>query len=168
MSPVGNYLLGNRAGPSCHISSLTHEMCHLAEREIPKLLEKPNCSWGFTYGKYWECLGQSGYESQTDQSVLREARVWAYQWSLHQTLGIPIEDDEEDNNIEGLVSSAVYMDAFFIYRNKRIDPNLEFRQKEKEGLKALAAEVQELSRTRFTFDDFKRNWNEHMAALKAA
>lgn len=43
------YLLGGRAGPiDCiSIEYLLHEMCHLAEREKDKLIEKPASSWGF-------------------------------------------------------------------------------------------------------------------------
>lgn len=37
----GNYLLGGSAGPETHVSNLLHEMGHLAEREIDKLLLKP-------------------------------------------------------------------------------------------------------------------------------
>ncbi len=43
----GKYVLGCLAGPVYHLSHMIHEMGHLAEREIPKLLEKPNCGWGY-------------------------------------------------------------------------------------------------------------------------
>ncbi len=50
------YLLGGRAGPiDCiSIEYLLHEMCHLAEREKDKLIEKPSSSWGFSLGKFWQ------------------------------------------------------------------------------------------------------------------
>ena len=82
------YLLGGRAGPiDCiSIEYLLHEMCHLAEREKDKLIEKPASSWGFSLGKFWQINNQSGWECSTDQAVLREARVWSYQLSLARAL----------------------------------------------------------------------------------
>ena len=49
------YLLGGRAGPpdAISIQNLLHEMCHLAEREKDKLIEKPSSGWGFSLGKFW-------------------------------------------------------------------------------------------------------------------
>jgi hypothetical protein len=88
LNSLNEYVLGCMAGPSICLSNLCHEMAHFAEREVHKLCQMPAAGWGYTHGKYWEICGQSGYEPTTDQAVQREARCWAYQWSIINEYGI--------------------------------------------------------------------------------
>lgn len=163
----GDYVLGCRAGPSIHISNLIHEMAHLAEREIPKLLEKPYKGWGFSFGKYWEFGGRSGHEPNTDQSVLRELRVWAFQWSIQQHYKIK---DKESKTIFDLVSSIVWLPAFVYFKHKRISKEerelLKYDQSEKKAIELAAEEVRIMSNTDFTFECFCDNWFTRMKILK--
>jgi hypothetical protein len=152
------FKLGCVAGPSVELSNLLHEMCHLAEREKDKLLLRPHSAWGFTFGKYWELLGQSGYEAQTDQSVLREARVWSYQLSLSRELGI-------EESAEELVSSAVYLDAFCLFKFNHIAKGKPYRERERETLQVLAKLVEDQTEV-FTFERFEQDWFERMELLK--
>lgn len=153
----GNYILGLRAGPVIDITHLFHEMGHLAEREISKLLKKPYSGWGYTHGKYWEIAGKSGYEALTDQAVQREARVWAYQLSLQKYYNLNI-------SVESAVSSAVYLDAFLYYKIELVR-NLHYSLQNVTRLKYLAAQVEELHQTTFTIDVFKSAWQERMELL---
>lgn len=168
----GDFILGCMAGPSCNIGNLLHEMSHLAEREIPKLVKRPYDSWGYSFGKYWEILGRFGYESNTDQSVRREGRIWAYQYSLHLHFDVPTDEDYEEEGVErlstiSLVNSAIYLEAFYIYKNK-CDPQktLEYTEREIFAIECLSKEVKQMSDTDFSFDRFVENWNLRMTALK--
>lgn len=162
----GNFILGGRAGPGVEVSNLVHEMAHLAEREIPKLLEKPNFAWGFSFGKYWEVFGQSGFEPQTDRSVLRERDVWAYQISIchHYGISLETEDEEGEEEIYQVIKSAVYLPAFCLYA-RNLYGHLDYKDREEKALRHLAAEVKELSETKFTFDRFCDEWYKRMKAL---
>lgn len=166
----GNFVLGCKAGPHYHVSNLAHEMCHFAELEIPRILKKPHSGWGFKYGKYWQIGMASGYEPQTDQSVRREIRTWAYQWSLMQAMQIPIDD--EDDSLLNLVSSSVYLHAFANYKWAVIPAEereeMGYRESENKTIEIMADEVLHLSKTLFTFDNFRKNWNERLELLKAA
>ena len=155
------YLLGGRAGPiDCiSIEYLLHEMCHLAEREKDKLIEKPASSWGFSLGKFWQINNQSGWECSTDQAVLREARVWSYQLSLARALDYNL-------NAQSLVESAQYLPAFCYFKYKRVkDSKLKFDEMEQEALFILANLVEEQTK-QYTFEEFEKNWFERMELLK--
>lgn len=159
-----NFVLGCRAGPVIDASNLIHEMGHLAEREIPKLLERPGGGWGFTMGKHWRIGYQEGYEFQTDQSVQREKRVWAYQWSILKHYGIK-------ESLRDLLRSARFLAAFDLYTHRIIKehPELEkvtYGNRQNAILAHLRKEVLELSRTEFTFQRFCQEWQNRMMALK--
>jgi hypothetical protein len=158
----GNYVLGCRAGPGIHISNLYHEMSHLAEREIAKLLEKPNRNWGYGWGQYWEIAGQSGFEYQTDQSVQREKRVWAYQLSIEKHYGIYTQNIKNDNAPPEVVLARIapFLPAFPLYIGRQ------GLKDEKAAIQFLADEIRELSETAFTFKHFCDAWFERMKALK--
>jgi len=157
----GLYLLGCRAGPSVEVENLLHEMAHLAEREKEKLLEFSPYNWGYSYGQYWEVAGRSGHEARTDQSVRREGRIWAYQLNLIRYFGTPKTARE-------LVGSAVYMEAFYIYKNRvlRGFEQFDYKEKENKALDIFAEEVEQLADTEFTLDAFNTNWHERMELLR--
>lgn len=145
------FVIGPWAGPESNIANLFHEMCHFAERPIEKLQKFPVYAWGFTFGKYWELCGQSGYEPQTDQAVRTEQRVWAFQRSVQKHYGI--EEDPYDT-----VSAATYINAFTMYL-------LGQGKTDQEKLKILAAETEIMSNNEFSFDKFKKDWNHRIEIL---
>ncbi len=145
------FVLGCRAGPSVEISNLFHEMGHFAEREIPKLLKRPLGSWGYKFGKPWSCLGRSGFEPNTAQSVYREFRIWAFQVNLEHHYGL-------ETDIEDLIDSAVYLPAFYLYK-------MEIKS-EKEKLAIACEEVKLLSKTDFTLKVFNEAWLVRLDLLK--
>lgn len=147
------YLLGCRAGPEKSISHLFHEMCHLAEREKRVIKQRPFTSWGFKRGKPWSIGWQSGFEPQTDQQVMREARVWAYQLSLQREFDI-------DESAFDLCRSAVYLPAFCHFQYGRV--NL---RKEEDAIQTLASIVEYMSET-YTYEKFVKEWNSRMEILK--
>jgi hypothetical protein len=155
------YLLGCRAGPETSVEYLLHEMAHLSERELPKVLERPYASWGFSRGKYWEVYGQSGYEPQTDQSVMREARTWSFQLSLMRELGLEITAQE-------LVESAVYLPAFCNFKFKAVPSwkDKSYRDSEQAAKEILAQKVEEETSI-YSFNEWEKRWFERMNALKA-
>jgi hypothetical protein len=151
------YLLGCKAGPGTHVEYLLHEIAHLAEREIPKLLEFPQ-NWGFYYGKFWEATTHMGYHSgwepETDASVLREARVWGYQLSIMRHYQLPITSKE-------LASSAVYLPAFCLYKYKRANV-----KEDDAALEQLSKLIDENSKI-YTHAHFIEAWNTRMETLKS-
>lgn len=98
----GNVIIGCKAGPSLEVSNLLHEMSHLVEIDKPRLTQ---FGWGLKNGTFWQIGNQSGYVPHTNQSVLREMRVWAFQYNIEQHLGI-------NTTIKELVSAATYLPAF--------------------------------------------------------
>lgn len=155
----GEYVLGCMAGPSCDILNLFHEMGHLAEREIEKLILRPWMGWGYGQGRYWEVGNRFGFEPMTDQSVRREARIWAFQLSLQRHFGI--EKTPYDT-----VSSVEFMDAFGIYAQNEIKGiNPYFTETKKQVIQHLANWVEKMSNEEYTFERFCTDWNERMIAL---
>ncbi len=146
LNEKNNFVLGCRAYDT-EPENLVHEMCHLAEREIPKLLEKPSNGWGFYLGKYYKIGVHWGFEPQNDKAVKREARVWAFQYNVLQSVGL-------DTTIDDLVSSAPYLSSFFLYRGEN----------DKERLSYLKDEVMELTNT-YTLVKFEADWVERMKIL---
>jgi len=151
-------------------------MGHLADREVPKLVKRPYSGWGYSYGKYWELMGRSGYEPQTDQSVVREGNIWAFQYSLHKHYNLKIESEFRDveldpeHQVYELVSPAIYMGAFFIYAS-RFNPfplpkDMSLKERDEFALHKLADYVMELEDTKFSFENFVMAWSERMEALK--
>lgn len=153
------YILGLRAGPDSGISNLVHEMGHLAEREINKLVERSPYAWGYYMGKPWQVLNQSGVEPQNDKSVFREARVWAYQLSVLRHFGLM------DETVEEMVSPAVYLSAWWLYAKRVTGASY---SKEKEAVRILAKYVAKLASTKFTFENFCINWKIRMKALASS
>ncbi len=163
----GKYGLGFSAGGPV-IDILLHEICHLAEREEDKLLEFPLTGWGFSHGQYWEIGHKSGYEPQTDQSVMREARVWAYQLNLHKKYGL------NDDPLE-MVGSATFLPAFchfqfkfnkYAYNCRELGEERDYLATEKFALTKLANLVQDWSRNFYTLERFEFEWNKRMEMLK--
>ena len=167
----GNYCLGCQSGPRIHVSNLIHEMCHLAEREVDKLLKKPYNAWGYSFVQYWELLGRSGYESQNAKTVHREKRVWAFQLSVEKELGIrDIEDadDPEESHAYSLVKSAIYLDAFMWYKREVLTENQleDYSKGEQQAIQILSEEVDRLSEKDFTYARFCDDWFHRMELLK--
>lgn len=147
------YILGLMAGPSCELQNLIHEMCHLVEIDKKRLIKKPKSSWGLSLGKYWQIGTQWGYEPQTDQSVQREMRVWAYQHAISNALSL------EEGSTKELVKSATWLDAFFIYRYQTVKVNTDF-----EALSIMASQVEELSNI-YNYDRFCQEWHDRMKLI---
>lgn len=164
----GNYCLGCMTGPRIHESNLIHEMCHLAEREVEKLLEKPYNSWGYSFGQFWELLGRSGYESQNSKPVHREKRVWAFQLSVEKELGIRDVEDEEDTHAYSLARSAPCLDAFMWYKREVLTEEQckDYVKAEKQAVQILADEIERLSQTEFTYARFCEQWFHRMELLR--
>lgn len=138
-------VIGCRAGPSLIVTALIHEMCHLVEIDRPRMNQ---FGWGLSHGKYWEIGSHSGYEFHTNQSVLRECRVWAFAKNVQDAFGI-----QED--LEEVVSSATYLGAFHFMPGKG----------DKEKLKSVANEVKK-GLPKYTFELFKKEWRERMEYLE--
>lgn len=157
----GNFVLGCRAGPEVGVEYLLHEMAHLADRSIEKLLLKPSYGWGYYTGKPWYIAGQSGIEPYNDKAVLTEARCWAYQVSLMQHYNMPTD-------VQDIVDSVVYISAFWLYKQRVLTPEQikDYAGSDKEAIRVLAKHVEELSTTTHTFEAFHNAWRERMAILQ--
>lgn len=170
MDDRGRYILGCRAALSLHISYLTHEMAHLAEREIPKLLERPNRNWGFSLGTYWEVMGKSGYQHNTDQAIRREMRVLAYQWSFMQHYGIRQPRRYGRHSLLSVVKPSERIDSYIHFKyNPEIQKkiaHLEYEDGDARALEFFRDEIKELAHTKFTFEAFCDAWSDRMKALK--
>lgn len=147
----GRYIIGPWAGPEPEMPNLFHEMGHFADREKDKLEEFPNLGWGYGQGKFWQIGTSWGYEPQTDQSVIREARCWAYQISLMRHYGL-------ETDVSEVVASAVWLPAFFLYKQPAC-------KDDKSRLSALAEEVNGLSQTTHSFDAFREAWFDRLRHL---
>jgi len=163
MRPDLCYQLGMRAYKEIEVNNLLHEMSHLAERETEKLLEFPARSWGFSLGKYWQIGTAQGFEPQTDQDVMREARVWSYQLSLSRELGV-------QETAKELVSSATWLGGFCLFkfrmrREGKVKSN-EYAKGQEEALEILAQLVEEGTNI-YTYQNFVENWNEKLEAIEA-
>jgi len=147
----GRYVIGPWAGPEADMPNLFHEMGHFSDRELDKLEEFPNGGWGYTHGKYWQIGTAWGYEPQTPQSVIREARCWAYQVSLmrHYQLGTDVSE---------VVQSATFLPAFSMYGK----PDC---KDDKSRLVRLTEEVDAMSQTTHTFDAFHKAWFDRVGHL---
>jgi hypothetical protein len=156
----GCFVLGTWAGPEATIGNLFHEMGHLAEREVRQLKKRPMHSWGFKFGKRMNLAHQSWDEPQTDQQVMREARVWSYQLSLSREFGV------KETALE-LCESAVYLPAFCHFEFKICEKNniTEYRDREKVAVEELANIVEDGAKI-YTYDKFVKDWNHRMQKLK--
>lgn len=158
-----NFVLGGRAGPEISVCNLVHEMAHLAELDIQRLLQKPSYGWGFKHGRFWQIGRHTGFESTTDQSVRREMRVWAYQLSVEKEFGI------KNEGAKRLVSSVVFMEAFTLYKWKVVSENtmkqLGHEKAEKHCIELMAKDVINMSNSEFTFDKFIAEWTKRMDVL---
>ena len=135
------YYIGGIAGPSKNISNLIHELCHFAELPLDRLKQFKS-DWGLRYGKFWQIGTRWGYEPQTTQSVIREARVWAFQLSAQKHLNI-------GDNAEELVSSAIFLPAWCLYSYQFKTRG--FRSSDKKGLYKLANMVERMAKN-YTWD----------------
>jgi hypothetical protein len=157
------YVLGLLAGPCIRVDHLFHEMGHFAEREIPKLLEKPNRSWGFGRGKYWEINGQSGYEPHTDQATQREIRAMAYQLSILRHYNKQVRP-------YFIAMSLTGMPDFHIFRYKLLGveecSRLGLVESEKKAIQWIAKKIGKLSQTTFTYEAFRKAWNDRIELLR--
>lgn len=160
----GRYVLGCRAGPHVGVENLMHEMGHLADREIPKLLLRPADGWGYYIGKTWHIMGRSGIEPTNDRAVTREASCWAFQSSLMEHYGT-------DLDIRDLVSSATYLPAFDLYVWRVINEDerqgLGYTKYREKAIDILAEDVAKMHKTTHTFRKFVEAWDERMVALKS-
>ena len=148
------YVLGLMAGPSCELQNLLHEMSHLVEIDRKRLVKKPPTSWGLKPGKFWQIGTSWGYEPQTDQSVQREIRVWAYQHSISKALNL------ENGSSKELANSAHWLDAFFLYKHYTVGTVSDVVAKQN-----MAWQIEELSDTVFTYDRFCQEWDDRMKLI---
>lgn len=146
------FVLGCSVAMTQGVEYLMHEMAHFAELSIERIVKHPKYNWDLSLPKGY-LNGRLYYDARTSSSLLREARVWAFQVSMHRHYGF-------DVGVERLVSSAEYLNAWTIYK-------VEIGQRDdKKAMKVLAEYVETLSRTEFTFDVFKTSWNERVLALR--
>lgn len=154
------FVLGTWAGPEATIGNLFHEMGHLAEREVRQLKKRPIDGWGFKFGKPMSLAHHSWCEPQTDQQVMREARVWSFQLSLSREFGL------KETALE-LCESAIYLPAFchfqFKFRDKHA--HLGYSEKEAAAVEELANIVEDGAKI-YTYDKFVKDWNHRMGKLK--
>lgn len=155
------YLIGPWAGPAAEVSNVFHEMGHFAEREIEKLKKFPNSGWGLYPGKFWQIGVHWGYEPQTDQSVRREQRVWAYQISLQKHYNLSISPYDT-------VSSATWLPAWCYYQPFPKVENEGLSSWDRRRLEQLAKDAESMSINEYTFEDFQEQWNKRIEILKAA
>ncbi len=158
LNEYGGFKLGCKAGPFVCITNLFHEMGHLVELELDRLLQKPHLGWGFRHGEKFVIGGRAYAQMNTDQSVLREARAWAYQISLERHYNIirPVVE---------AVSCVTLMDAWLFYRNKVVDKNLPYGERDKLGLQTFADMVDKMSCENYNFDAFTKGWKMRMEKL---
>lgn len=156
----GGFVLGCMAGPFQCVTNLLHEMAHLVELEKERLLEFPDGGWGLIHGSRIMIGERPYYDMITDQAVLREARVWAYQVSLQRHYGI-------DEAVDRTVSSVEYIGSWHIFRAKH-GGSESLQQRDRRALKVLADMVDRLSREEFSLENFRTSWWERIALLRAA
>jgi hypothetical protein len=119
---------------------------------MKRILAKPERNWDLFLPKGY-LNGRLYYDAKTTSSIYREARAWAYQLSLHRNYGL-------DSDVERLTSPIEYLNAWTIYKceiGKRDD---------KEAKNHFAEHVEMLSRTKFTFSDFRMEWFNRVNALR--
>ena len=149
----GIVVIGARAGPEVCWTNLIHEMAHLVEIDLKRITQ---WGWGLRYGKYWECFGKSGYEPQTDQSVRREERVWAFQLNFLESFGISISEIK-------MVSSATWLPAFCYVKPAR--STVDYRDRDRARLEVIADRVAR-NREIFTTEMFDYEWRRRMEYLR--
>jgi hypothetical protein len=144
--------LGYRLNSDYDISSLMHEICHLAELPIKRVLDKPSTNYDFSYGVFWQIGTSWGYEPKTDQATQREIRAWSYQYSLQKEIGIPIQSDK-------LVKSVVWMNDFTIYKYKH------GHKTDNDVISSIAKIVESNSRDMYSYKNLMIEWKERVEAL---
>ncbi len=95
-------------------------------------------------------------------------RCWAYQWSVCQKYNIAVDENTEDDNLRGLLESAKYVNAFCFYRSSLASDHTDYNTwpSEDETIDRMTEEVRMLSETTFTFDHFRKAWDERMEVLR--
>lgn len=158
----GRFIFGLMAGPLQCVTNVLHEMSHLVELEMDRLLKRPEFGWGLIHGKQVQVGGRTYNEMSTDQALMREARVWAYQLSLQRYYGI-------QTSALDTVSSARYIDTWYVYRNKVTSEEkasgVVHVQRDKIALGHYANMVESMSKSRYTVMRFKKEWKMRMDIL---
>jgi hypothetical protein len=149
------FFLGSYAGPEKSIESLLHEVGHFAELEKERLAIFPTNGWGLKQGRFWQIGVHWGYEPCTDQQVLREARVWAFQLSAQRHFNLRSCAKE-------LVSSAVYLPAWCLYKRKTVQTK---PHDEHEALDTLARHVDGLTKN-YTFERLVCDYHDRVKYLE--
>jgi len=80
-------IFGPYAGPEACITSLIHEMAHLAEIDDARILKH---NWGLTLPEQYIPGRYSRMAPVTCQATFRECRVLAMQWHIQNSIGICI------------------------------------------------------------------------------
>jgi hypothetical protein len=143
--------LGLKAGPDSHISYLLHEMSHFAEIDDARILES---GWGFKYGAFSQIImGREYREFSSTQATEREIRVWAFQQSLQESLGIK-------SPIKELVSVAIHLGD---WANVAFGDKLGLKS-EKKALSWVEAQVKDRMKT-FNLDAFQSEWTRKNSLL---
>lgn len=145
------------------MSNLFHEMGHLAEREIPKLLKRPSFGWGYYQGPVPFPELSPRPEPDNDKPVQREKRCFAYQLSLGRHYSLK-------ENPSDLASLCRWLEAWPFYLHKAVSreerARLGYDGTELLAIQTLAKEIDELSRTSFAFKRFKEAWQHRIIALR--
>ena len=153
----GEYLLGCREGPEMSLTNLLHEMAHLADRSIPKLLEYPTCGWGYISGAAWYINGMSGVEPQNSEGAMTEIRCYAYQVCLINEYMRELDF----NGLYDLVKPIRFLPCFDLFKEETKT------NKDEDTILLVASWVKTLSLTTHRIKNFRNAWKKRMAALKA-
>lgn len=95
----GQVILGMKAGPSYDVTNLCHEVCHYVESPLDRCNKQ---GWGIKYPKIYQ-------ESfSTPKHLEREGRVWAWQYVLHDMVGLDTKD---------IVSSSPYLPDLWLLKD---------------------------------------------------
>lgn len=142
-----HYLIGCRAGPSISILNLFHEMAHFSEREEFKILDKTQWNWDFYYGRSFGDF----FIPESDKDVLREIKVWSFQYSIFKKFGIK-------DSPRQLVESMIFLGGFDYFKYDRC--------KERDPFEFASNMVLKLSEKEYSFEKFESNWFSRLEKLK--
>lgn len=135
-----------------NIPSILHEMSHLLEIDVDRIILP---GWGLRFGNRQE--GGRHFPS-TDQSVHREARVFAIQSVLMEEFPSPLGINEAVRACSGL-------SAFWIYRGGTPGSD-DAKLTKEEGINRFRDEVYELAND-WSMDRIRKEWANRMEILRS-
>jgi hypothetical protein len=166
----GKIYIGAKAGPSCSITNLIHEMCHFVEIDDIRMRED---GWGLKVPEVF-IFNRMCIEPNTCQMTLRELRVWCLQYAIHHSFGI-------SGSFRDLISSSKYLPDsslvpfrfesrnYFTSEDKKYfyDMPIEKRNFNCDELRFNYLEwLSESYKEKYNFDFFVREWERKNKLLK--